>query len=163
MLNSNLDAAYLAGLFDGEGSISFGFSPTTKKGVTHWNPHIQVTICNTNQQYMEHFQKKALVGHVYTTPNNRFRNRDCSNWQDITTWRIGCKEDIRQFLDIIAPYCILKEKYVLLCRKALGILSEKSCPSRDLAFRQIIKEASEMKTPASRGRKRRVPRPSQFE
>lgn len=162
MQKSDLDAAYLAGLFDGEGCISFGFAPSTKKGVTYWSPKIQVSICNTNQKYMELLWEKAMLGHVYTTPNNRFRDRDCTNWQDITTWRINSKEEICRFLDLIGSYCLLKEKYITLCRKALKILEEEPSSLRDSAFQQVIEESLGMKKKASRGRKRHVLRPERF-
>lgn len=158
------DLAYLAGFFDGEGSISFGFGASTKKETTYWHPHIQLTICNTDRECIELLQKKYAIGNVYTTPNNHPRaGKNPEEWHDLTTWRINSKEEIEKFLQLIESYTLLKKKYVVLCRKALQILSMEPSTLRDISFRQIIEDSKKLKTKANRGRKRKHDRPDLFQ
>lgn len=164
MVTTETDAAYLAGFFDGEGTISFGFGGWVKKEVTYWCPRIQVAICNTNNDCMKLLHKKTPLGHIYITPNNQPRKgRDTTKWHEITTWRMTSPKDIEQFLKIIEPYVILKKPYVTLCHDALNIITMSPSESRNIAYRQIIERAQKMRTQASRGRKRLLERPPLFQ
>jgi len=161
---SERDLAYLAGFFDGEGSISFGFGASTKKGIIYWYPHIQLSICNTDKECMEFLQKKYALGNIYTSANNHPRQgKHPEEWHDLTTWRIGSKDEIDKFLHLIEPYVLLKTKYLILCRKALEILSMEPSTNRDVSFRQIVDSAKKLKTKANRGRKRKYDRPNRFQ
>jgi len=63
--NEKLDLNYLAGFFDGDGSISIKRQnhPQSTRGVCYT---LQVAVTNTNKEIVEHFKKVWKAGHIQT-------------------------------------------------------------------------------------------------
>lgn len=93
-----LDFAYFAGLFDGEGSISFAHRKTR-----HFlEPKISIT--NTDKAIMEEVHLN-FGGHLYSYPDKRN-----PNWKQRYEWYVHNMNDIEIFLSKILPYLKIKHK-----------------------------------------------------
>lgn len=95
--------AYLAGVFDGEGSISLACHkrPPVKEGnkeTLHYLKFLCVT--NTDLSLLNLF-KKIYGGFIRA---KKQPNKQCYEWQ-LTT-----KDDIEKFLLSVIPYCIIKKE-----------------------------------------------------
>lgn len=114
-----LENAYLAGLFDGEGSVGLYMvknGRNTSSGKCHYWA-AQLTICGTYRPMIEaaHFNipgsiflfDKRHTKHI--TPKKKYNVGKCKQLFKI---RINRKKDIKLFLERIFPYLIEKKKQV---------------------------------------------------
>lgn len=93
---SETDKAYIAGLFDGEGSVGWYEKSRT----------LTVLVCNTNFKAL-----KWLQDHIsYGTVNIKYENRN--DWQNMWEWKIHSRQHVREFLSLIRPYLIIKADQV---------------------------------------------------
>lgn len=83
---------YIAGFFDGEGSIS-----PNGKG-------FRVTIPQANEEILNKIYNFAGYGHVMKLKKRK------AHWKDAWLYYIARKEDIYKFLKKVVPYLILKRK-----------------------------------------------------
>ena len=107
-IRSESDRAYLAGLIDGEGTISF---VERDRGEDHTSTHdIRVFITNCDRAPMDYFAG-FIGGHIYQHENgereNRFGSRPCFRWQ------MGTHESA-QILREVYPYLRIKRKQAAL-------------------------------------------------
>jgi len=104
--------AYIAGIIDGEGTISVFRSRFSALGV---QPFISVK--NTNKELMD-FLYKEIGGHV------RKDKKDKPHYKDRWYWRINGFCDVYCLLKALQPYLIIKkkqaEKVMEICEKRLG-------------------------------------------
>jgi hypothetical protein len=98
-----LNIYYIAGIFDGEGSI--GLHKRTVKESSRgylYYPKIRLGMTGEGTKIVEEL-KNQFGGHIgwrrYPTKN-----------RDLLTWTITSKFDIQRFLDAVAPYLIVKKK-----------------------------------------------------
>lgn len=89
------EKAYLAGLVDGEGTI------TVQNGGK--NLRMLVIITNTNLEILN-FVKDRYGGFILKMTNDGTRKRDCFNWRLVSKGAIN-------FIKDIYPYLIIKKKH----------------------------------------------------
>lgn len=95
------EAAYLAGIIDGEGTISFRAGRS-----------VRVSVANTDEDLMAWLQKIGGSRHLHTSPAHPNR-RTC--WR----WWIGHRADVLPVLRFAEPYMIVKRD---LAKRAIAIL-----------------------------------------
>lgn len=109
-----LSPQYIAGLFDGEGSLSFN----TGKTVAGWNTHTAVvSLANSNHQVLE-LVKKSYGGTLHTYAP-RYLNARLNHVLHID------KRHARVFLEAILPYLVVKRNlaWIVLCFLERGLKS----------------------------------------
>lgn len=122
------EKAYIAGLFDGEGSVVIGVS-TRKRldGTTYPDHWLQIGITNTNRDILEWLLDK-VGGHIST-------NSRTDHQKKCWAWRVMSKE-AREFLVNILPYLHIKKK-----QAELGILfQDNKSYSADRKARMLTEE-----------------------
>jgi len=87
--------SYIAGFFDGEGSL------------THNGRGFRITIPNTNEDVINAIHIFTGIGNVI-----KLRKREI-HWKDSWLYYIACKRDVYVFLKKTAPYLIVKKKHAL--------------------------------------------------
>ncbi len=105
---SQTTLAYVAGVFDGEGSVVIGLSKRQRKyGVVpnHW---LQVGITNTNRELIEWLQL-VFGGHISDNSHSPSRKHQRPCW----AWRIMSKQ-AQTFLESIHPYLRVKRTHAEL-------------------------------------------------
>ena len=98
------DLAYVAGIVDGEGSISIIAQKTSKNRFGH-TFFVQVSVANTNEWLVRQLQM-FFGGSVYY--NKRKVERGEGNWKPVYKWQIDTNGAV-QFLVAILPYLKLKK------------------------------------------------------
>ena len=91
--------AYMAGFFDGEGTIGLG----NRSGRPN-QYRVYISIANTNEWIIRWFQFN-FGGHI------AFEDKQSQNpnWQDAWRWSITGGQQALKFLQAICPYLILKK------------------------------------------------------
>lgn len=93
------EIAYIAGLFDGEGTIGYYFK-------TKLNGYLaQLAIYNTDPRVMVWLKKVVPFGGVFSNNNKPGRKR---GWQ----WMLSSRPQIEQFVRAIRPYLVIKADQV---------------------------------------------------
>lgn len=111
------EKAYLAGIIDGEGTITFAVSrPHARSRYVHAQP--TVAIINTNSLLIEHLVTLLGIGKTYVMPKYGFMKKPA--------WRIQIHKR-REVLDLlvqILPFLIVKrpqaEKVIEFCTSRLA-------------------------------------------
>lgn len=88
----NIDAAWIAGIYEGEGSI------TVYGGSGPLHKYVRIMVYNNDISMLYEIQR-ILGGKVY----ERFYKRP-GNWNRSFVWYVQRKEDINKFLKYIFPY-----------------------------------------------------------
>lgn len=101
-------AAYLAGLFDGEGSIL-----CFKRGGDARYPSIRLSLSNTNFECVELIQETFGGGHSLRTPKN-------PKHLPQLVWRLSTAEECREALQTMLPYLLIKRDKALAALVILG-------------------------------------------
>lgn len=96
-MNNLTDAqlGYLAGLFDGEGTVGY------YKKTTHWSANL--AIYNTDARVMQWILQHAGCGRVYLNGGSKHKG-----WQ----WQLNNQADITTFLRVIRPHLVIKGEQV---------------------------------------------------
>ena len=97
VLLTDTEAAYLAGVFDGEGTLGYYFKKSGKYHVA------SLAIYNTDPRVMAWIRTHVSVGGVYLNKNNKHKG-----WQ----WQLNSKKQIIAFLNQIRPYLVIKAEQV---------------------------------------------------
>ncbi len=96
---------YVAGLMDGEGSITIGISKPSKKkqlkSPSHW---LQVGITNTNRELIGWLYEK-FGGHISDNSHSPSRKKQRPCW----AWRVMSNE-AKDFLVSLYPYLRVKKR-----------------------------------------------------
>lgn len=122
---SSEEMAYIAGLFDGEGCVSFGRTRSS------W--FIRVFVTNTNLEILE-WLKSIFGGDIKKLSSRR------DGWKQGYCWRISWTRAI-EFLSLIAPWSRLKKRQIEIAlawdwsRAGMGQKSEPL--SVDLLVREL--------------------------
>lgn len=101
-----VDRAYLAGLFDGEGCANATLGSKMYKEKYYWWPKLQFTIVGREQHIQQVRKLFDLGGYVY--------NQARQVWELRTT----TPEQIIRFIDVILPYAKLKIDQLQLLKEA---------------------------------------------
>ena len=93
---SETDKAYIAGVFDGEGTIGY---------YNYRNRHESTCmVTNTDPRIMSWLMLKVGYGNVCSLKDNHHRRKHV-----VHHWRIGGRLRVYDFLSAIAPYLIIKK------------------------------------------------------
>lgn len=116
--NSDTDLAYLAGIIDGEGTITIGRAPrnNTKHRVPYHIPHVKV--CNTN---------KELIDWIHAKFGGRMNNTRQANakWSTLYYIRWNCGK-ARDLLEAILPYLRVKKLQGTIVLEFIKRMNKKS-------------------------------------
>ena len=93
-----MDWSYIAGYFDGEGSVSLH---TTKRG----QKTFRLSWCNTNKESLEKMQEYMNAGHINMRKHSGYGSRKI-----IYTLNINRKIDLLRALDELIPRLIIKKQ-----------------------------------------------------
>lgn len=96
---TELEKAYLAGLFDGEGSVGYYWKTAIGYHVA------QAQISNSSPEIIDWLRVRIPFGSIAATNNKKCRY---NNW----TWSCSSKTQLREFLEAIRPYLVFKAKQV---------------------------------------------------
>lgn len=92
MVNKDLQIAWAAGLFEGEGCITDIDSPN--------NPLLQMTM--TDKDVMEKFVE--IVGYGNLTHVNKSATYQKDHWKDQWKWAVRKKSEVTRILSMFLPY-----------------------------------------------------------
>jgi len=126
-----LEASYIAGFFDGDGSVRLQLQPrqNSKLGF-RIRTVISFAQKTGHDESLKWIQKKLGIGYIYNRPDS------------MTELKIEGFESVGKILTVLKPFIHFKKKQVNLVLKALKILKEN--PKDILAIAQISDEISEV-------------------
>jgi hypothetical protein len=109
---SEIEKAWIAGFFDGEGNLCYTTNTNGKsdKKYRYWN----ATAYNTNTDVLYKLQSVTGIGNV------RMKQESNSTWKrnkDVWYWRVSKKQDVYDLCEAIAPYSVVKKEQIdkVLC------------------------------------------------
>lgn len=108
------ESAYLAGIIDGEGTISIIFHK--QKGYPSYG--VVLRVYNTNKELLEWIKEKNGYGNIRRQIS--IKNWTKSSWRQVYSWQIYPK-NIRVLLPQILPYLIIKRKQAELTIEFLNL------------------------------------------
>ncbi len=111
MTISNIDRAYLAGLFDGEGHIQARIGTQKSYGIFH----CAAIVVNTNKDILYWIMEKTGFGNVY----RRTRAKGHEDWKDSYAWHVTNMSDTIAFLELIQPYAKIKAGHIKIMLELL--------------------------------------------
>lgn len=97
------EKAYLAGIIDGEGSISIGITKRIRKGVVYRNHYLRLQVTNTDSALIQWLNK--LGG---STAERKLR-ADYPTARVVYSWNKQCRQ-AGEVLEQVYPYLITKRK-----------------------------------------------------
>jgi hypothetical protein len=111
---TNIDAAYIAGLFDGEGCVLISTKQRFGRAV-FW---LEISITNTDKPVLD-WILATVGGRMQKKPHNKKGNRDL--WR----WRASSRE-AAGVLEILLPYLRIKREQARLAIEFQKLLSAKA-------------------------------------
>lgn len=122
------EAAYLAGLIDGDGSIYIRLKD--RKGCKTKQIMIVITMTQKSEkiEFIKDLQKLWQVGRI------RIRK------DGIGEWYIQKRSEVKKVLEAISPFLRLKKQQALICLRLVNTLS----PRRKIRLEKIEKLAKEV-------------------
>lgn len=124
MVEDPVIRAYVAGIFDGEGSIGIVVHKKSYGARRYPRPH--VTIVNTNKQLLDFIHNTFGGQKVASRPPT---DGVVKGNLPLYTWTIGSHIDVAAFLEMILPYLIVKrekaEEVLKFC--VVKLTMKKSC------------------------------------
>lgn len=136
---SEKQLAYLAGLFDGEGSVGI-YEFTKKDRNSNWQFKVEIT--NTDWRIMQWLEN--TVGGIVT---KKSMPKSKPNWRQGYSWHIqGQNAEI--FCNLIKPYTIIKTDQLDAClyfRKFWGTGTKKQTQEIIEAKKQMVEVIKQMK------------------
>ena len=127
------EAAYLAGVFDGEGSIGLYYCKS------HSVPKVQITITNTDFNLRDWLKSKIL----WVSIHNRKPNNGRLGTKDLWHWKVSNRGQVKAILEVLVPFLIVKLSQTKLIlsllddeKEELGNRDYNKNPSPELRKRQ---------------------------
>ena len=112
MKMSKLTAAYLAGLIDGEGTISvYPYIRKDRDNQIYYKPNFSLTL--TDKRMIE-WMKSSFGGYIWT------KRQDNPKWKDSYRWSLS-NSDLNELLIYVHPYLRLKKKQCELVLERIRI------------------------------------------
>ena len=103
--NHKLDIAYIAGLFDADGSVSYKKYPKKRKGVKKdymtWNIRLEISM--TDKNVIELVHETLMVGTVHKRPPGKGQLGKKMQYR----WRCGYR-DALYVCKLLWPYAVVK-------------------------------------------------------
>jgi hypothetical protein len=101
-LLSATQAAYIAGIFDGEGTITI--NRTKQEQYHNWSYTPNCFVTNTNEELLHWLRNSTRVGRI--SESDRYRKE---NHKRAYRWKLYTKE-VRQLLEAIQPFLVIKKR-----------------------------------------------------
>lgn len=138
----NTDAAYFAGLIDGEGTISLRRVPQKKcKRGWNWRPLVQIH--NSDEKMIKHVSKITERGFEHTY--HSYKNKKLP----ALTWRITGSRDCLEICEAVLPYLITKKRHAELiieaCELILSLPKAKTVAGYEGFFSALTPRLTEIK------------------
>lgn len=111
------EVAYLAGILDGEGSISILKMRMKRKSATYWHYALQIRIASTHLPLIE-WICDLVGGRIY---EQTYVTRVQGNRKRAQHWHIGGRADVAAFLRLVRPYLIVKAEQADLALEFSGL------------------------------------------
>lgn len=114
-----MDPAYLAGFFDGEGSIGLSLRPANP---THDNGQVIIGPSLSATQSEPHHQVLLDIRRIYgggLYPKINYADRHSQRWD----WRLARADNISRFLTDILPHLRIKRDRALLLLETMSLRS----------------------------------------
>jgi len=131
------ELAYLAGLFDGEGSVGiYEFKKQSK--FSNWQ--FKVEIANTDWRIMQWLESN-VGGKVHKKSTGK------ANWRQGYSWHVQ-GENAKTFCELIRPYTIIKSDQIDAClyfRKFWGTSNKKQTQDMMESKREMVEAIKKMK------------------
>lgn len=114
--------AYVAGLFDGEGSLTLGYGSKADKDLNgqvikrRFYPSVQIVITNASRALLESVKTDLLIGKIFDQPS------DGKNRVPSCKYKIYTFKDAVVFLQVLLPFLRLKKAEALVVIEALTYL-----------------------------------------
>lgn len=110
------EVGYLAGMLDGEGSISVLRMAMRRTSGTYTHYAIQVRIANTSRRVIDWISER-VGGRIY---EQTFITRSRGNRKRAFHWHIG-GHGARVFLELVRPYLVIKTRQVEIALAFLAL------------------------------------------
>lgn len=136
---TELEKAYLAGLFDGEGCIHIATHIKRNHSATHYS-QLHLIVSNTNKQVMDYLTSK-LGGNLIIRKPYKKRQRSYYMWR-IYSQKAG------DLLEILLPYLIIKKEEALLAiefQSTLNYEPKKLSPETIIERDEIAEKLKQLK------------------
>jgi len=120
--SEDLDMAYLAGFFDGEGHVGI-YERSDRQNAGQFRLEVGVTQCDPRPLFR--FQE-------YFGGTVRLTRRAAGTVKDLHTWRLSKMADKERFLNAMDTWCHVKREQVGIALEFIGAVSQKDRRSRTL-------------------------------
>ena len=133
---TDLEWAYLAGLFDGEGCVSVAYRQAKPAAFP-----LMLAICNTHPAFAR-WCKERFGGHVHRYQ----RSREGRRRQDYWEWKISGNAKVPKVLWGMFPYLVIKREQAItavtlarLCRTQWAGRTSRALPALAIEARQVLR------------------------
>jgi hypothetical protein len=125
------DASYIAGFFDGDGSVRLQLQPRTSSR-TGFRVRTIISFAQKtgHDKSLKWIQKKLGIGYIYNRPDS------------MTELKIEGFESVERILTILRPFVLFKKKHVNLVLKAIKVLRKN--PVNIIKIAEISDEISDI-------------------
>jgi len=134
MKNTDTFYSYLAGFFDGEGSIHIRIATKKNKKGSHSN-HIRMSISNNNRKVLKFLISGIGFGHI-TERRRKHKKRSGEKFKINPCSLIITGSKAKDLLKKILPFLIIKKEQARLCLK-YPILKQGCKPSEKIKTRRL--------------------------
>lgn len=130
------EAAYIGGLFDGEGNITLA-REKTKLSQRGFIIRLEIRVDNTNKNALDFISDATHIGRVYTYEKD--------NRKPLYSWQLRRLADIKALIEQLLPYLIIKrERAKLTIEYCEGRLSKRYHAAYDERELQLVGEISKL-------------------
>jgi hypothetical protein len=132
----SVDRAYLAGIIDGDGSISLSFraTSTTKSGRPNRSPELMIQVGMTNEAVIRWIHETTQLGSVNSFQPKYHRSRL------VWTWKVYTRQ-AEALLRLVLPFLKVKRAQALLALESrVGIIRGKKLGEAEVSRRHRYRE-----------------------
>ena len=131
MLLSDTEAAYIAGIIDGEGSLSI----SKKENLRGHNPSygLHFTVTNTNKLLLDWLRQKLRAGQITKKP------RSNTNWK-LCYQLVFATSEIQTILEVVTPYLIVRKHQAQLVLEFLSLSWQQTGNQKEKPVELVIEQ-----------------------
>ena len=129
---SDIEAAYLAGIIDGEGSVYIAKHKEYSGRGLPYSYSTRVSVGNTDERLINWIQKTVKTGNIHFVQETR------NNWKDHWHWLLADK-NITPFLEQILPFLIIKKEQALILLRFRELIDKsRTYPGKCLSSQEVV-------------------------
>ena len=98
---TEVQKAYIAGIVDGEGSISIAHSKHKNNGKRYYS--LRIDVVNTDRKLIDYMADVTDTGYTYCYESRK------NEWKNIHSW-VTTRKSAEEFLREILPYLVIKKE-----------------------------------------------------